>query len=491
MTSSKARRVLACVASVAMAAAVTPATASAKKSKGTEGPETDRGAQCSGSAVNGRGSTFQDPAQKVWNPGFNKTSTKKGGCPGAPVVTYKNTESKDRGSGSCLKALGAEKHAVEREIDFCGTDEAPNATQKAEIEEKAEAGVEAEALETIPVLQGAVAVIVHLPTGCTAHAEADIGGATKAIGRLVLDQSTVEGLYRGTINTWEALLTAQGTHGDDTITCKEPSALKDTIKRVVRQDHSGTTHIFKTFLEQVYTGKFEAEEYLESYDGSGTGCGKVFPPEEKTWEEVSEGCPNQRWPEAAHVVRPAESGNPGVVNEVANTESSVGYADLAVARELGQFSAKGKGGEGLSRFWVPVQNSSGLTYAEPSTDGDTEKAADSNCRGTDYIEGEGKEFPPASTRALWNEAKADRYESLYPICGLTYDLAYRQYGFFGFGSEEVAKKIATTVENYLYYEVDSKGGGKAIAKKHDYEALPLNIISEAEKGIAEIGWKKA
>ncbi|HUB74372.1 MAG TPA: substrate-binding domain-containing protein [Solirubrobacteraceae bacterium] len=491
MTSSKARRVLACVASVAMAAAVMPATASAKKSKGGGGPETDRGAQCSGSSINGRGSTFQNPAQLIWNPGFNKTSAKKGGCPGSPTVDYKNTESKDRGSGSCLKAFGAEKHAVEREIDFCGTDEAPNAKQKEEIELHAEAGVEPEALETVPVLQGAVAVIVHLPAGCTASAEADIGGTTKAIRRLVLDQATVEGLYRGTISTWEGLLTAQGTDGHDAIVCKEPSELKEQIKRVVRQDHSGTTHIFKTFLEQVYSGKFEAEEYLESYEGSSTGCGAVFPPEEKTWEEVAEACPNQRWPEAAHVKHAKESGNPGVINEVASNASSVGYADLAVAREYGQFSKKGQGGEGYSKFWVPVQNGEGLTYAEPSTDGDSEKGANSNCKGSEYVEGEGKHFPPASTRALWNQAKAYKYETGYPICGLTYDLAYRQYGFFGYGTEEVSKNIATTVENYLNYEVNAKGGGKAIAKKHDYEALPSSIITEAKKGIEEIGWKKA
>ena len=36
---------------------------------------------------------------------------------------------------------------------------------------------------------------------------------------------------------------------------------------------------------------------------------------------------------AANVLRPEEHGNPGVVKKVNETESSIGYADLAVAHE--------------------------------------------------------------------------------------------------------------------------------------------------------------
>lgn len=502
MTSSTARRVAACIASAAALVGVVPATASAK----SKGPVTDRGEQCSGVSIVGRGSTFQNPAQLVWQPGFNTNTSTVGcsgtqGAKGTPKAEYRNTESKDRGSGSCLKAFGAEKEAPNYEYDFCGTDEAPNETQKNEIESHKKGVIgEAESLETIPVLQGAVAIIVHLPEGCKASASATVNGKSETLGRLVLDNATVAGIYSGTINTWAEVLAAQGEHGKDAITCSNPEEKNDTIQRVVRTDHSGTTHIFKAYLALVNPSeKLKMEEYKEAYEGSSTGCHKTFPAEEMLWSEVSEACQNQRWPEAAHVIRNKETGNPGVINLVNSTPSSIGYADLAVAREYKFFSEKGVGGENKkgeanTRFWAPIQNSSvaGATYADPSGDQDTYKLNSSNCKNTDFVESGEKAFPPASTRALWNQAKAALVEEHYPICGLTYDLAYRQYEPYLTETPFAAngKAIATTVENYLNYEVSSKGGGKEI-KKRDYEALPKNIIKEAEAGIAEIGYEKA
>ncbi len=500
MMSFSKRRVTACIASVAaVAAVVAPATASAAK-----GPVTDRGEQCSGANIVGRGSTFQNPAQLVWNPGFNKNTSTVGcsgaqGSKGKPTATYRNTESKDRGSGACLKVFGAEKETPNREYSFCGTDEAPNETQKTEIESH-KTGGSTESLETVPVLQGAVAVIVHLPAGCKATATSVVvDEKTKTLGRLVLNNSTVDGIYKGTIKTWNELLAAQPS---DSMTCTSETEKEDTISPVVRTDHSGTTHIFKAYLSLVDTAPIEMEVYKEAYGTgsakSSTGCGKEFPAESKTWAEVSEACPNQRWPLAAHVIRnETETGNPGVINLVNSTPSSVGYADLAVAREKKFFSTKGEGGENKkgeqnTKFWAPVQNGSGATYSDPSSKGDTEKLASSNCKNTRYIENGEKEFPPASTRSLWNQAKAALIEENYPICGLTYDLAFREYKPYLAGTpfEAEGKATATTVENYLMYEVSSKGGGKEV-KNHDYEALPKEVIKKAEAGIAEIGYEIA
>lgn len=491
MTSLFARRVAMCIASVAaVAAAVTPATASASK-----GPKTDLGEQCAGASIVGRGSTFQNPAQLVWQPGFTKGASTLAcsgtqGSKGTPQVEYRNTETADRGSGACLKAFGAEKEPPNRTYSFCGTDEAPNPKQAGEIESHEAAGGEAKELETIPVLQGAVAVIVHLPEGCVSSSEPTEKDKVVKLGRLSLDGATLDGIYRGEINTWKQVVEAQ--HGDakDAITCKIPSEEEDPITRVVRTDHSGTTHIFKEYLGLVDSAPFEAEKYEEAYDGSNTGCHEVIAEEKKTWAEVAEGCENQRWPAAAQVVRSTETGNPGVIKLVNSTASSIGYADLAVAREDKFFSTKTDGGgenkkgEANPRFWAPIQNSSvaGVSYADPSSKGDNEKLADSNCKNTDYIESEGHTFPPESTRDPWYLAKANKVEENYPICGLTYDLAFRQYKYFGF-----TKETATTVENYLLFEVSSKGGGKEI-KNHDYEALPKEVVKKAEAGIKEIGW---
>ncbi len=356
--------------------------------------------------------------------------------------------------------------------------------------------------KTIPVAQGAVAVIVHLPAGCLAKSEVEQKGKTNKLGRLALDHATVEGIYRGTIKTWKQALEAQGTDGNDSITCSVPSEVEDTIRPVVRLDSSGTTHIFKTYLSLVNGSKFEAEAFPEEINGKKTGCGAALPEEEKAWAEVAQGCQNQRWPAAAGVLRPTEPGNPGVVKTVATTASTIGYADLAVAREFGFFSKKGEGGEnkkGTStkqgeqnvRFWAELQNntSSPATFNDPSFKGDVEAASNSNCKHTVYTNEAGKAFPPSSTRELWNAAKAELKEQDYSICGLTYDLAVREYKPYltGIGTEAEEKARATTVRDYLQYEVSSKGGAKEL-KNHDYEGLPSAVRKEAEAGIAEIGY---
>ena len=143
----------------------------------------------------------------------------------------------------------------------------------------------------------------------------------------------------------------------------EESAKGKTIRPVVRADKSGTTHIFKAFLLQVYTGTFAAEEFKEVNKGEKP-CkeGNLEAGATESWQQMSEGYENQRWPEAAKVLRPVETGNPGVVNEVNNTESSIGYADPRSPRNESFFSNKGVGGENKKgeqneKFWAVVQNS--------------------------------------------------------------------------------------------------------------------------------------
>ncbi len=191
----------------------------------------------------------------MWVPGFTKGESTLAcsgtqGSKGTPEVEYRNKESADKGSGSCLKAFGAEKEPPNRTYSFCGTDEAPNPKQAGEIDSHEEAGGETEYLETIPVLQGSVAVLVHLPEGCTSSSEpTEAKGKVYKLGRLSLDAATLEGIYRGTINTWKELIKAQETNSGnvvkDKLSCKVAGEEEDAIARVVRTDHSGTTHIFK------------------------------------------------------------------------------------------------------------------------------------------------------------------------------------------------------------------------------------------------------
>ena len=489
---------------VALMAVALPGTALAKK-----GPKTDQLAQCEGSNIEGVGSSFQAPAQKTWNKGFNESSNSLA-CSGAkkPTVVYNQNETptNNKGSGACLKDFGQGGAGNRRykEFPLCATDEAPSKTVKEEMETNDGITVnKGEEIQSIPVAQGAVAVIVNLPEGCTAESEPTLAKKATKIKRLSLEAKVVAGIYEGTITTFKAAV-EKNTSASDKLTCTEPAKAEQTINVVVRLDKSGTTHIFKAFLLQVgSTSPIEMEEENEP-EGAGKGqpCKAVKPAKEtRTWTQVSEGCENQRWPEAAEIVRPAKTGNPGVIEKVSSTPNSIGYADLAVAREKKLFSATGEGGEGMERFWSPVSNSKPgskkVEYAEPSTNGDVEAAANSNCSKTVYANAAGEKFPPKSAREDWSQVKGLAVSKTYPACGITYDIEFRLWdapllSLVPSITAEESQKIATTVSNYLDFVLNTKtGGGGEEIKGIDYEPLPKKALKVAEAGAAEIGSKEA
>lgn len=460
-----ARRIVsACAVSAAtVAALVAPGAASATI-----------GAQCEGTNIEAQGASTQKLAhQTVWGPTFNTSANKvacngtQGPTKGKPTVKYNST-----GSGAGLKAFGAEGATPNyKDNAFVGTDEAPDAAQKAEIESHA-VGAEAKSLETIPVEQVAIAIVVHLPDGCKAENET---GVSAYKGRLALNDKTIESIYRGTLTKWSQIKDA-----GDKLTCTGGKAEEEsTIIPIVRKDQSGTTHIIKTFMAAVNKTPFTAEAFP-------VGCPSPLGEESKTWTEVGHGCENQRWPTAAKVVHASAEGGGAVGKEVEKTPSSISYLNLADARANKSFTP-GVGGKGKPKFWAVVQNKTAepFTYADPSSNKDVEKLGNANCAKTVYTDGK-TEFPPASTRELWDEAQAALNQVKYPICGLTYDLALRQYSKYG-GGLETSLGEATTVENYLLYAVtSSKEGGSAFLKNHDYEKLPTNVKKLSEKGIKEI-----
>ena len=453
MTSLSARRILpACILSAAaMAAHVAPGAASA----GT------LGTQCSGSNIVGQGSTLQKLAQvTVWDTDFN-TSGAGHACNGTqgtkakPTIGYNST-----GSGKGLESWGANGATPNYEASnaWVSTDEPPNSTQISEIE----AHGATKTLETLPVLQGAVAIIVNLPAGCV--------GSSKAYAhRLVLNNVTLEGIYRGTITKWSEI-----TDDEDKLSGKtcNPATL---ITPVVREDGSGTTHIFKKYLNLINSGTFETEKA-----------------ETKTWGEISDGTENTTWPTAAHVVKPEASGGGALVSQVAATPSSIGYANLADARSNKSF-APPTGGAGKPRFWVGLQNdgtetTGTITYAEPASNGDVEASGNANCVGEEYANGKNP-FPPPTVLEPWNEVTTKTTEKNYSLCGLSYVLAFTEYSkYTGTSLEE-----ATSVNNFVNFVLGtnttkgSEGGQTLINNHHDYLALPAGaVLTDAQKGAEKI-----
>jgi len=460
--------------------------------------------QCMGANIKALGATLQAPAQVLWADAFN-TSTYTSACSGSqgsggkPRVEYASSGA-NAGSGACMRAFGAEGATPNYgEYLFCGTEEPPNAREKAEVESHRDGG-EAESLETIPVAQEALAVVVHLPKDCVASSEIPAKkGKFTILGRLALDQEVIEGIYRGTIRTWAQAITAQNGDGHDELSCSEGGE-NDVIRPVVPAERSGTTHIFKEFLAQVHAGSWGAEAF-HMLDGEALCDGargedlEAGAPE--SWEAVAEGCENQRWPQAAQVLRASGSGDRGVGEQINATESSIGFAGLAVAQELQFFNPQGGGGERVTgeqnkEFWAVVQNIPGktpATFEDPSVRGDSSEEGEANCKETKYVAARGEEFPPKSTRYVWSGVKGENVSTSYPICGITYDLTLAEYEPYlsGLLSAQAGRERTITTQNYLRFVASE---GSKMLENRDYAAVAKDVKKEAERGAAEIAYTK-
>ncbi len=401
----------------------------------------------------GAGSSLQFEAQVVWDPAFNAN---KAGCPLPEKIEYiKSSSGKGLAKWKTEKLFG--------EIGFVGTDNTVNATEKSEVEAEVDPGQASKVL-TIPVLQGAVAIPVNLPANCKAT-------SSVAAGRLALDQSTLEGIFKGDITTWKQVTEAPGTGNkleDEGGTCETESP----ISVVVRKDKSGTTHIFKKFLNEIDPAVLTTEA------GS------------RTWAQLAEGdeADNLGWPTAAKVVHAAEESGTGLLKEVAAKPGSIGYANLADARNVAN---GGFTGQSPQRFWVELEAShkekkgeiKSRKYTDPATNGDVAASAESNCKKTVYRD-EGGTFPPPSAEAPWNEVTASTTSKTYALCGLTYDLVLTNYSAYAtHGGNEKEAQVVKDFEEFVL----SKKGGETVIKGHDYLALPKGaVLANALAGVAKI-----
>jgi ABC-type phosphate transport system substrate-binding protein len=423
--------------------------------------------KCEGEAIEGQGSSLQAVAQGVWTTEFHAAAnTNKDACPTAPKnqeVKYKSS-----GSGAGLAEWEGGKFAPKPNA-FIGTDEPPNKTQKEKIESN---GKKAEGtLLTIPVLQGAVAIIMNLPEPCT-KAKSTVKGFED---RLVLSNHMLERIFSGREVGGHKPLWSEITENGDKLEGCKAAEQEVRIKPVVRFDQSGTTHIEKLYMSRINS---DEETVAETKYEIEAGCTSPH-----TWKDLSEGALNVCWPKLAEVVRPAASGGGEEVKKVATTKGSIGYANLADARNNAEF-VPAAGGEKTSKFWVGIQNN-GLTeeakatFKDPSTNGDVATKASANCEKTEYTP------TPKTTTETWNTVTSKKNETNYTICGLSYDLAFDSYSLFTgptLGS-------ATTVQNYLLYVTNNEArGGQPLLKGNDYLALPAAVLAIGRTGAENVNF---
>lgn len=465
MISRSLRRVLtACVLSaVAAAALAAPGAANAEF----------KIEQCAGESIHGKGSSLQKLLETtVWNPDFS-SSTNALACNGAqgsggtPKVTYTST-----GSGAGLESWGIETKAggeinFGHETGYVGTDGAPNAKQKEEVESHGSPGT----LLTIPVAQAALTVSVHLPKGC----EKVSGGPVP--GRLAMSDATVQNIFVGKDVKWSQVLNKAKLEGNTECTKLGKNA---AITRAVREDGSGTTATFMKFLWVI-----NKKEVLPGL----------------TWKQEGEKADNVTWPKEAEHPLVRGNGNGGVAKAIEATPGSIGYVNLADARNAGGFTPP-TGGEGKATFWSEVENGTVKeegktvhTYSDPATNGDVAAKANSNCEETLYTNGT-KKFPPPTTEQLWNEVTTSKKQKNYDICGLTYNLSLTKYSAYTKGTLEATnEKEARTAFDYAGWLLSSAaGGGQKVAEGVDYLGLPTsevasqNVLLIAQQGQKKIGF---
>ncbi len=441
-------------------------------------------------------------------------------------------------------------------------------------------------VHVIPVAGAAITVVVHFPNGCALQNPAQDGGNgdTSTGGRPVplesgetlnpgeedhnndptggytkdkfsnqtlrvhiTDQQLGE-IWQHHITTWGQIVPEHDflEKAVDGVSKDQKECAETPIIRIVRQDTSGTTYNFKHFLALLPLVSGEGGEKLWTAAGSEVGNTNTAWPlkgasEPGTPIAVSDGtgttdangtaaentpakneCSNADGNQICHAL---EGSGGSLSNAVIATSGSIGYLDMATAREKGYYMISNSTGEpGAGGFeetknhrtyWIPLQpvepsSAAGAVgkvdesvFIEPTVEATAHfnggaETKGANCTGADW-----RGYPRASespnadpTLADWskaiatgdtNEAITKKPTTAYPVCALTYDLAFDDdASVYGTGGEEEAR--ARTVKDYLTSVVSE--AGQYSLPSFDYAALPNEIVQDAEKGVEAIGWNK-
>jgi hypothetical protein len=461
----------------------------------------------------GSGDSLQSIAQvEVWltKAGWGEHSS----CeekPSSSTVTYSHTS-----DGQALEEFGDNNGTLHPEEDkvayesktgakdgagqvldwFVGVDDPPTTAQLEEAE--AAAGASKLVQITIPVAQAPIAVLLSLPTGCLIPTGSQIDLPNKTIGQLWEGTDKASGENPGGIQeqggyatgTWGAFLTQLGyaktatdppTEAGTFYDNGSSSGCKQAIKPQVSANVTGTAYAFKNYLSQVNSSVWG--EYAD--DGKNWPSSAVVES-----DPLSKGSGSQLNDSNGHLSENTAA-NPG----------SVGYANVASPMQAGHGgftdaaanSTFGTGTEGKSAsheiLWAEIQNNGteikGATYTDP-----LEPASKiANCEDGKLIHYDNG-FPLSWTES-WHGIVAtdpniatDAGPTDYPICALTYDLAWHHYSDTNlFGATETAHDIANTVKDMFEYITEQ---GQVEIQGDGYMRIPTGFTAHVKKEVEAI-----
>jgi hypothetical protein len=458
-------------------------------------------AKCGGADILGRGASFARDAHTQFNTAF-----KLAYCPpGSIDVAYDPA-----GSGGGRLAVKVRNDTPR----FGMTDDPPSATEIEQI--NAGTGNNAPNTDTIatdngkvhviPAAVGAVAPLVNFPNGCDA-------GLLNDPYRTVTKQELIDFPNR------KALLRVRFTkeqfekvwaQGDVAGTPSAPYVNWDDVFpelvgdpecdvpviRVVRFDESGTTFAFKDYLRTIAPGRGWTTKYAKDTAsiltrewpgaeyGTGGFCGTTAGP-------------GKLADSADHLTSGCGSGNQFLVPRLVEVDGSVGYSDIATARNNSTSLAitTTSGTTQPDKYWTQVQNGSitvgsaaetqGQGFTEPTSNPEgfrNDKPRGANCTTTTFLN------VPATTFGNWSPATGVNSASGFGICTLTYGLVFDDNAaVWGTGGSEQAQ--ARTVKDY--WETIVGVGQGATLTGADYAPLPADILAISKAGVSSISWNKS
>jgi len=474
--------------------------------------------RCQGaSGVTGQGASFQADLHRNFATLFNGALAGCGGSPTAPQFTA-------NGSGAGLGSAGAGSRSADilcRRLNVCGnadglpagerdltvsfqaSDDPPSTEQYNNMKAGLSSTTADDAkLHIVPVATGSAVLIMRLPQGCSIKAD----GATTLTGsasgdsfangtqRPLVPGADVEAAFAGELTTWGDLVpTISGTPTSGQYAGLSIADCADVpVRRIVRQDNSGTTFSWKAYL------------------------GLINP--NRGWTTTYAGNPNTNWPGAATPTRidtattqvcpigganlcsNTGSGGGALADAVNLVDGSIGYVDLATARGRNFWNASTRDTQDQT-IWVPLEidpeHASGR-FAEPTAEPTAHNSASAQkgaaCEAVDVKNAPTPANSPDGdpTQGDWSRAYAAGGRTTYPACVLTYALLWDDNAVV-YGASDAQQAKARTVKDYFSLMVSVVGQSYLLG--YDYSPVPNTaaqpLLTYAQNAVAAIDWNKS
>jgi ABC-type phosphate transport system substrate-binding protein len=436
--------------------------------------------KCQGTAISGRGASFQTTAQTDWIADFQNNFCADVGT--FPSVTYTGS-----GSGSGLQVMGRRsgtnadgsqsRNQPER---YAASDDPPPPSTVSQINQGTDAVGDEGTIHVIPAALGSVTVDVNWPNNCdrsllpaSAQTHSSAANAAPFDDRVRFTRSQLDSIWAGDagFTNWKDVFPTLAGDTDCNV----------AITRVVRFDDSGTTFGLKDYLDSINSGRGWKTTYIT--------------PDTRTWPNASVGaradCGGATGPQGANLTSACSNGNGALLDKLKTVDGGIGYSDIATARsrafDIVTTSSAASRDDDI--FWTQAQNPSSA-WTEPTADPNgftTTGLHGANCANA-TITGN-----PASTLGDWsNTSVADSSTGAYVACTLTYELAWDDYkppySLQGCGSSCEEQK-ARSVKDYMSSIVSD--GGQETLFPNDYAPLPDSLLTISRAGVNSICWDKA